>query len=64
MTLVKSAPKKIFPPKKQYEKTDLLIPHSTYSKKKSFHLLEGTMLRAEKGQKWKKPLEILKNGFL
>jgi hypothetical protein len=42
------------------------MPHSTYSKKKSFHLLEGTVnfLRAEKGQKWKKPLKISKNGFL
>jgi hypothetical protein len=42
------------------------MPHSTYSKKKSFHLSEGTMnsfLRAEKGQKWKKPLNISKNGF-
>jgi hypothetical protein len=27
----------------QCEKTDFLMPHSTYSKKKSFHLLEGTM---------------------
>jgi hypothetical protein len=27
----------------QYDKTDFLIPHSTYSKKKSFYLLEGTM---------------------
>ncbi len=27
----------------RYEKTDFLMPHSTYSKKKSFHLLEGTM---------------------
>ncbi len=41
------------------------MPHSTYLKKKSFDLLEGTMnLRAEKGQKWKKPLKISKNGFL
>ncbi len=27
----------------QYEKTDFFMPHSTYSKKKIFHLLEGTM---------------------
>jgi hypothetical protein len=27
----------------QYEKTNFLMPHSTYSKKKSFHLLKGTM---------------------
>jgi hypothetical protein len=40
------------------------MPRSTYSKKKSFHPLEGPFLRAEKGQKWKKPLKISKNGFL
>jgi hypothetical protein len=27
----------------QYEKTDFLMPLSTYSKKKSFYLLEGIM---------------------
>ncbi len=50
----------------QYEKTDFLMPHSTYSKKKSFHLFEGTMHFFEnwKGQKWKKQLKISKNGFL
>jgi hypothetical protein len=42
------------------------MPHSTYSKKKSFHLLEGPMnlLKNLKGQKWKKPLNITKNSFL
>ena len=41
-------------------------PFELFKEKKSFHLLEGTMnfLRAEKGQKWKKPLKISKNGFL
>ncbi len=41
------------------------MPHSTYSNKKSFQLLEGTMNFFEnwKGQKWKKPLKITKNGF-
>ncbi len=29
--------------KYEYEKTDFLIPHSPYLKKKSFNLLEGTM---------------------
>ncbi len=28
---------------KSVRKEGFLIPHSTYSKKKSFHLLEGTM---------------------
>jgi hypothetical protein len=42
------------------------MPHLTYSKKKSFHCIEGTMKLYEnlKGQKWKKPLNILNNGFL
>ncbi len=50
----------------QYEKTDFFIPHLTYSKKKSFHLIEVTLDLFEnlKGQKWKKPLNILENGFL
>ncbi len=41
------------------------MPHSTYSKKKSFHLLEGTVnfFESWKNQKWKKPLKISKNGF-
>jgi hypothetical protein len=41
------------------------MPDSTYSKKKSFHLLEGTMNFFEnwKGQKWKKPLKISKFRF-
>jgi hypothetical protein len=35
-------------------------------KEKSFHLIEGTTELYEnlKGQKWKKPLNILINGFL
>ncbi len=35
-------------------------------KEKKIHLLEGTMNFFEnwKGQKWKKPLKISKNGFL
>ncbi len=42
------------------------MPHSTYSNKKSFHLLEGTKNFFDnwKGQKWKKPLKISKNDFL
>ncbi len=51
---------------KSVQKEDFLMPHLTYSKKKSFHLIEGTMKLYEnlKGQKWKKPLNILKNDFL
>ncbi len=42
------------------------MPHLTYSKKKSFYLIEGRMNLFEifNGQKWKKPLNISKNGFL
>jgi hypothetical protein len=46
--------------------TDFVMPGSTYSKEKSFHLLEGLMNLFEnlKGQKWKKQLNISKNGVL
>ncbi len=42
------------------------MAHSTYLKKKSVHLLEETLNIFEnlKVQKWKKPLQISKNGFL
>jgi hypothetical protein len=42
-----------------------LIPQSTYSKKKSFHLLEETrnLFGNFKGQKWKKLLNISQNGL-
>ncbi len=42
------------------------MPQTTYSKKKSFCLLEGTInfFESWKGQKWKKPLKISKNSFL
>ncbi len=51
---------------KSIRKDGFLMPHSTYSKKKSFHLLEWTMnfLENWKSQKWKEPLKISKNGFL
>ncbi len=41
------------------------MPQLTYSKKKKFHLLEGTLDFFEngKGQKWKKPLKISKYVF-
>jgi hypothetical protein len=51
---------------KSVRKDGFLMPFSNYSKKKSFHLLEGTMNLFDnfKGKKWKKPLNISKNGFL
>ncbi len=44
----------------QYEKTDILIPHSPYLKKKVCHLLEGTLntFWELNNQKCKKPLNI------
>jgi hypothetical protein len=47
------------------ERLIFLIPHSLYLKKKSFHLLKGTIntFWELKGQKCKKPLNISKNGF-
>ncbi len=44
----------------QYKKTEFLIPHSTYSNKKTFHLIEGSMYTfyEQKGPKCKQPLNI------
>ncbi len=52
--------------KNQFKKTDFLTPHSTQSKKKSFHLLAGSACTFYelKSPKWKQPLNISENGFL
>ncbi len=47
------------------KKTDVLMPHLTYSKKKSFYIIEESMCTSYelKSPKCKQPLNILQNGF-
>jgi hypothetical protein len=50
---------------KSVRKAGFFAAPSDLFKEKKFSSLrrDRTFLRAEKGQKWKKPLKILKNGF-